>query len=264
MNFEFQSKAENELKNLIQSDKHSILLLGGQGCGKTYLATNCAKYIGTDNVVCVESNVTDLRDAIDTSYSVSDVVLIIIENLDESTNRSSYTLLKFLEEPRSNIYIIVTCRNIKNIPDTIVSRSEVVNIGHPTEQDIIKYGRNIDLVKYELMSKRSIWNIVRSFYDVDTLYNLDTAKLDYFDELSHGLNFKDTISNMLWSFMHYKDNSEIDLVLVIRYILYSCNSLHVKQFCIEALKDIQQSRISQFAIMSKFLFECKYGGGSTR
>lgn len=261
MNFKFQQSCISELETLLNNNKHSILLVGSAGCGKTYLAGQCSRILNTSNVVCVQSNVADLRNMIDTSYSVSDILLIIIENLDESTIRSSYTILKFLEEPRENIYIILTCRNIKNVPDTIISRSEVVNLGHPTESDIIQYAKNKDAGKFEIVSEKSIWGIVKSFLDVDMLYNMDIDKLSYFDELANNLNFKDTISNMLWSFMYYEDNSSIDISLVIRYILYRCDNTRIRKFCIQALKDIQSSRVSPFAIMSKFLFECKYGGG---
>lgn len=261
MKFQFQESTNNELKTLFYHNKHSILLVGSEGSGKTYLAGQCGKFINTVNIVSVQSNVTDIRTMIDTSYSVSDNILIIVENLDESTSKSAYTLLKFLEEPRENVYIIITCRNIRNIPDTIVSRSEVVNIGHPNQLDIVNYAKNRDEIKYNSISNKSIWKIVRSFSDVDKLYTLDSSKLDYFEEVSENLSFKDTISNMLWTFTHYKDNSDIELSLMIRYILYTCKDMNIQKFCIQTLQDIQQNRVSQFAIMSKFLFECKYGGG---
>lgn len=259
LKFNFQEHALDELQSAAISDIHSLLIEGSEGSGKTYLANEYGRMLSVQNVISIDPTVKDIREAIDKSFQTSDRIVLIFENLDTATNRSAYTLLKFLEEPRSNIYIVITCRNIKQVPSTILSRSQVITVGHPNYTELCEYSKYIDRYKFDILSHRDIWKVIKSFKDVDFIYQLPVDKISYLEDKVTNLQFKDTISTMIWELSHYPDNTDIDLSFMIRYILCSCKNSDIQYNCISALYSIQQSRISQFAILSKFLFECKYG-----
>jgi len=258
MNFKFQEDAYNQIDNLIESDVHTILLEGPKGSGKTYIANQFKNKSNVDALINVSCSVDELRSTMNESFDTDNNVLFVLENLDEVTVKSSYTLLKFIEEPRSNIFIIITCRNLYGVPDTILSRSSIVNLGHPNESDLISYCNNKDTVKSKELQTLKIWKIVNSFSDIDDILKLPLDKLKYFDNFELAI-FKDTVSNLIWQFSHYPDNTETNLDFVIRYMLCNTDNQHIKFNCIESLKALQKKRVSQFAILSKFLFECKYG-----
>lgn len=255
-----QQHVKEQLKLLSQSRCQNVLIQGLSGCGKTYLAKQYATMLGVEDCISVDPNVSDIRNAIIECTKLSYDVVVAVENLDNGVNKSAYTLLKFLEEPDKNVYIVITCRNIQDIPDTIVSRSIVVNVNHPTESDICRYAQNVDLNRYNSISSRKIWKIVHTLTDVDKLYSLSTKELDYIEsEFPKLLTFKDTISNLMWKLTHY-DDGEIDLNLVFRYIICNIHDRYIRNVALECARDINKNRLAAHAVLGKFLIEAKYGG----
>ena len=90
-----QSSALDELQNLADSDRHSVLIEGVAGSGKTYLAKQYAKFLSINDFVTVNATVNDIRKSIDTSYNLESKIVICIENLDTGVAGASHTLLKF-------------------------------------------------------------------------------------------------------------------------------------------------------------------------
>ena len=105
-----------------------------------------------------------------------------------------------------------------------------------------------------------MWKCVRSFADVDSVIHMPEDVLRYFKDLHKILNFKDTVSNTVWHLSHYPDNSDSDINIVLQYLL-STNlaDKHFTETCVSALTDLASKRISKNAVVSKFVFECKYG-----
>ena len=95
--------------------------MGPEGCGKSYLARQFAIKLGVDDFALVEPTVAGIREISDLCSEITTPIVICIENLDTGVVAASYTLLKFLEEPRKNVHVVVTARNIKHLPDTIPS-----------------------------------------------------------------------------------------------------------------------------------------------
>ena len=50
--------------------------------------------------------------------SIDTDVIICVENLDKGNPAAAQVLLKNLEEPSDHVYFVITCRNIKRVPDT--------------------------------------------------------------------------------------------------------------------------------------------------
>ena len=258
MNFVSQVSAIEQLDTLSKSRRQSILIEGVKGCGKSYLARMYATMLGVEEFVLVSPKVAELRETIDQSISSEADVVVCIENLDCGVVGASYTLLKFLEEPAPNIFVVITCRNMNLLPDTIMSRSAVVSVSHPLPQDIDQYAKSKDSTKYASLSSQPIWKCVRSYSDADIVLGLTPSNLSYFSGLNEVAQFNDSVSNIVWKLGHYEDNTETPVELVIRYIMDLVKKPTVVTAGVECITDLASSRFAQHAVLSKFAFTAKY------
>lgn len=259
MILKFQSDAITQLEELARHDSHSLLIEGASGCGKTYVAKEYTRLIHSSGCYSISPTVQSIRDTIDQMYNVSDKVVLCIENLDSGVISASHTLLKFLEEPRSNVYIVVTCRNRYKVPDTILSRSTVISMAYPTPADIEEYAQLVNQRNYDRLKNSLVWKGVMSLRDVDNLYKLTEEQIMYYDEITQLLSFKESVSNIVWRLQHYKDDSETDILFVMNYILKTTKNKGIQRKVIECVKDLSTSRIAAHAVLTKFVFDCKYG-----
>lgn len=258
MNLICQNASISELKKLSSYGRHSLLIEGPAGCGKSYLAKQYASYLNISDFQIVDPNVQSIKSAIEECYRLETPIVLCIENLDKGVPAASYALLKFLEEPSSNVYIVVTCRNINNVPDTIISRSAVVTVSPPIDKDIESFALNRDSDKFNELKSNLLWKCVRTFNDVDYVLTMTPQQLDYFEHLKSLCSFKDSVSTIMWQLGHYSDNSETPLELVIRYISELCNNQFIRLTGIKCIAELSNSRIASHAVLAKFAFDCKY------
>lgn len=258
MKFICQQSAIKELETLANNDRHSILIEGVEGCGKSYLAKMYADMIHISDFQIVSPTVAEIRSTVEESIGIENNVLFCIENLDLGVASAAYSLLKFLEEPAHNVYIVVTCRNMNRIPDTIISRSSCVSSGPPIDSDIIEYAVSQYPDVYSDVCKKTIWRCVRTFKDAETVLKMTSNQIEYYDKLKDMMSFKDTVSNIVWKLGHYEDNTETPIEIVIRYIIEQTRIPHIKKCGIDCIRDISQGRIAKHTVLTKFAFEVKY------
>lgn len=257
MNFQCQEQAIKNLQQVCEADRHSIVICGHPGSGKTQLVKDWAKMLNISDVAVVNPSVNELRTVIDTLSDNHAPAVMCIENLDEGVIQAAYPLLKFLEECPEYLYVAVTCTNIRSIPETILSRCIPIDVAMPTSSDLEQYATSINFENFHFIEEKKIWKCAKSFSDVKTILELDANKLAYFESLSDIIKFKDTVSSIAWKLQHYPDNSEAPVIIVIRYLMQLLDMNQIKP-CLECLDDLQSSRISTNAIISKLIFELKY------
>lgn len=257
MEFVSQKSALQQIQLLADQQRHSILLEGPTGSGKTYLSKQFMHMLHIEDFQVVLPKVQDIKDTICTCLQINTPVVICIENLDTGVAAASYALLKFLEEPADHVYIAVTCRNVQRVPDTIVSRSAVVTVAPPILSDIEQYAIHHNAAQYVSMKDNALWQCVRTLKDVDIVLSLTDEHLEYLLSLPSVLEKQEAINSQLWALQRYPDNAETPIELVIRYIM--CNSRNTiwrsAHSCIQQLSD---GRIAAHAVLAKFLFEYKY------
>lgn len=258
MNFICQKDSILQLDKLAQSKKHTVLIEGHAGCGKSYLAKQYSDMLGISDCVFVQPRVDEIRTCIDECLSYDYEVVICIENLDKGTPSASSALLKFVEEPLSRVYIVITCRDVQRIPDTIISRSSVVSVSPPTLEDVSQYAKHKDENRYNIISKRSIWAAIWSFQDVDTVYKLTDSDIDYIERFKDELEFRGTVIHYAWKMSHFEDNRTLPVEILIQYIISIAPTKHIRICAMECGKDIQRGVIGMSAALSKFIFDVKY------
>lgn len=259
MNLLCQQEALENIRLLSEHKQHGVLIVGDAGSGKTYVAKQYANLLGIKDFYIINPVMSDLKSMIDLCLGSENAVVLCIENLDHGVLQASYPLLKLIEDCPNHIYVVVTCCNYYSIPDTIPSRCALVTINPPTKSDLEQYILSqSDAETYTKLVGSRLWGCIRGLKDIDTILKFSNEELKYFDNLGNLLPFKDSISSISWKLQHYEDNSETPIVFVIRYLMGLLNTPHGKQSCIECLNDLAENRISQNAIISKFVMENKY------
>lgn len=258
MEFINQKEAILELCRYAESDKHTILISGVSGSGKSYLAMQYAKLLKIDDSVFVEPKVNNLKDGIAQCISNNKPVVFCIENLDAGVLAASYSILKFIEEPLSNIYIVITCRNIKQIPDTILSRSCTISLSPPTRYDIDLYAKKKDLLLYSRLYEKDIWECIHSFKEVDELYQYSSDDIDYIENIVSKISSGSNVSSIVWSIQKLPSGKDSPIHIVLKHIANLDKRNHIKRCCIECLNDIDSNSISKNAAISKFILNYKY------
>lgn len=247
------------LTEFASKDKHSLVIEGPNGCGKTYLAKMYASLLGFSDVVEVAPKVNDIKDAFEQFQQVDNKVLIVIENLDSGVLSCAYILLKFMEEPSDNLYVVVTCRNKENVPDTILSRSMTVSVGMPTKDDVCNYAKSRYMESYKHLRKRTLWKCVQSFSDVDEVCNYTDEQVQYFSNWSTVSMFTGPVNNLSWKLGHFPDGSEISSNMLIKYIMISnMDNFHVVKCCTDCMNKIDSKRIAKYLVLTKLAFDLKY------
>lgn len=84
------------------------------------------KVIETDTMMLKKEMIVELQDYFNTKKLYANKRVYLIKNCEKMNVAASNTLLKFLEEPESDIIAILTTDNINQVIDTIKSRCQVI------------------------------------------------------------------------------------------------------------------------------------------
>ena len=259
MDFKNQQEALQDLQKYAENNRQAILISGPEGCGKSYLAKQYGKLLGISDFQIVETKIANVRETMDSCYQITNPVVLCIENLDLGVSGVSYTLLKFIEEPKQNIYIVITCRNIRQIPDTIVSRCVTINVppiiaSDLTEYANAKFSEELKLVKLDPI----LWQCIKSVTDMRTLSKLTPEQISYFKEICGFICDNMSVTNIIWKLQYFPDKTPTPINIVVRYLMYSNSAW--QRSCIDCLNTIAFGRLGVHAAMAKLVFELKYSG----
>lgn len=255
MQLNCQRDAIKQLQDCAQNQRHSICIEGPAGSGKTYLAQMYGHFLQIPDFMKVPADVNAVREFVDSCYRINTPVVICIENLDTGSSAAAYALLKVLEEPRENIYIVVTCESLLNIPDTIVSRSVCVTVGVPVGTDMDEF---IQSLPTTIALDNPLRGSFRSFKEVKQAADLTSEQVGYIAKLSSIFNSSECISDMMWKLGHFADNKETPIQLVLSYLIRVAPDNYSRKCIMRAAASLNQSRLPAHVVLAKMLIELKY------
>ena len=159
--------------------------------------------------------------------------IYIINKIENATTEAVNSLLKFLEEPTSDIYAIITTANINNVLSTIVSRCMNLRLKKATKHQLVveatkknipledalilsSFNGSIDSIieTYENSSYLSIKDVLIEFLEQikeenDLLYFSQIEIHDVIKDKNDFLMFLELLELSFLDIMNYKNNKDI-------------------------------------------------------
>jgi replication-associated recombination protein RarA len=229
-----QQNVLNQIDNLIEKGFPRFVIITGQkGQGKTEIA----KYIynklenkymikGYSNcqMIQIGIKIDEIRNMIDMAYKQTEPVIYLIQNADKMSIGAKNSLLKVIEEPPNNAYIIMELQQIQNTLETIKSRCQEIKLENYDEEDIqemiLKLHNNVSSEDTRLISKiaQNNYQITKLLeYGVKDFYNYVAKVFDNIYKVQSANSFK--ISEKL----NLKDDEEgYDLEIFWNMYIFRC------------------------------------------
>lgn len=134
-----QKKVLRYIDNLIKKGfPRFIIITGTKGQGKTELAIEISKKLKIP--FCnIETKIDDIREMIEMAYKQTERIIYLIQNADKMSLNAKNSLLKLVEEPPQQAYIIMELQQIENTLDTIKSRCQEIKMDSYELKDIEKF-----------------------------------------------------------------------------------------------------------------------------
>jgi len=171
------NQTKSTLLNSYQTQKlhHAILLHGKKGIGKASFAAEIAKEIlGKSalypDLLLIEKEVEKKEITVDKirkiadfsnqTSAISDDKFILIDSACELNKAASNALLKILEEPRPNNFLILISHNLNRVLPTIRSRCQIVKIPDLSLRDFseILHQNNLQFLPKDLQFLSEIFD----------------------------------------------------------------------------------------------------------
>ncbi|MDK2819409.1 MAG: hypothetical protein KFW07_01090 [Mycoplasmataceae bacterium] len=124
------------------------------------------------NLISKESIVSTLKEVSNTSLVNNKKKILIIKDVHLGNNSSLNSLLKFIEEPPKNTYIIMTTNRIDFLISTIKSRAQNIMIKRPATNEIIK-----DFIKLGIKEKY-IRLFANTYPNIEKINEIDLLKFE--------------------------------------------------------------------------------------
>jgi DNA polymerase III delta prime subunit len=169
---------ERNLAKFMSSPGHALLIVGSAGTGKLSIAQNIAKVLlglsdktdlvnnpslkllsPVNNVIAIDA-IRELRAflSLKTIGSRSIKRVIVIEDANLMSGEAQNAILKVLEEPPEDTVIILTAVSDKQMPKTVVSRVQKINIVRPSLNETMAFFKKAGFSEDEITKNYLISN----------------------------------------------------------------------------------------------------------
>ena len=181
-----QTNLLKQIDKLIEENKFPrfSIVTGQKGQGKTEVI----KYISNKlNIPVIFYNISidDIRTMIELAYKCTQKMIFVIKNGDNMSINAQNSLLKVIEEPPYNCYIVLELNDINNTLETIRSRCQEFKMENYTQKEIDYMIDNITLIKgypMTLQEKSILDNIAKNYYQIELLIKYGIEKFYQFVE----------------------------------------------------------------------------------
>ena len=183
------------------------------------------RHIYPDGMWIKKEQLQDLQQDFNQTAVLSKKRIYIIHNAEKMNSSSANSILKFLEEPESNIIAILTTDNIHMLMDTIVSRCQIItlnrnmNISEKKLQEKVKLNIEINEEINELTEEEINEKIGQAIKFLELFENNKINTVLYTQKEFHNhfqtknlLVFALEIMNLFYlDAIRYKTNKQIDI-----------------------------------------------------
>lgn len=250
----------NLLKKLnsytIDNFPHSSLILGEEGSGKHTLSMYIKDNILKLPLLDITENISD--EYIDMIYRNPNPSIYLI-NMSKMMEKEQNILLKFIEEPLQNAFIILLCENVNNLLNTIYNRCVVFEMELYKKDELSQFissHQDKDLILSVLRTPGKILNTNLS--NIRAIYDLCDKMVD---KLSIA-NFSNTLT--ISSKINYKDEyNKFDINIFFDMLIYTLYNKYLNEnnkkildmylLTVNARKKLLDKRVNKELFVQNFL-----------
>lgn len=119
-----------------------------------------------------------------TAFETKGIMIYIVNQVENMRVEAVNSMLKFLEEPESEIYAFLTTNNVNNIPPTIVSRCQVLPLISMPRDKVIRDAQGLLVEQDDAELLSYFYNDGELIYD----FLMDEEESDNYKEAKKALN----------------------------------------------------------------------------
>lgn len=141
-----QDNLRRSLEHLVTQDSlpRFLIFVGEEGSGKRTLYKHLMGFYHNANDVLVGTGIDDVRSVINSAYKVKNKTFYFIPEADNMSNAAKNALLKLVEEPPNNVYIVMTLLDKYNTLETIRSRACIFDMENYTASQLTEFYDSIE------------------------------------------------------------------------------------------------------------------------
>lgn len=124
-----------------------IIIEGAEGSGRLSFSKIIMKMLNATGII-VGNSIADVRTTIENCYQNVNKTVYIFRDCDDMSVQAKNALLKVVEEPPNNCYIIMTCTDLNNILTTLKSRASILKMEPYTEEQLLELNDDREIIKY--------------------------------------------------------------------------------------------------------------------
>lgn len=222
-----QEKLLNKIDNLtLDSLPHSIILLGDIGSGKNMICDYMSKKFNL-TLLDITNNLN--QEYLDELMLRVEPYLYKIEASDVSI-KDENTILKFIEEPLKNSYIVICCDNKAQLIQTVLNRCQIWQLEKYSREQLKTLSNNnliLDIaktpgqvIKLNNIDINSIMELANKIFDM-----MDAASYPNALSLAEKIAFKD-------------EQDKYDFNVFIDVLVYVCSKKIMQEIDNEKLKKL--------------------------
>lgn len=232
-----QKQVLKQIDNLIEKGFPRFVVITGQrGQGKTELANyifhKLDEYYSTpepDNrggiyMLEIGIKIDEIREMIEMAYKQTEPIIYLIQNADKMSINAQNSLLKLVEEPPQQAFIIMELQQIENTLETIKSRCQEIKIEQYNEKDIQEMINKINPV-LDATERRMISKVAQNYYQIEMLVRYGIRPFyDYVDKVYNNIyKVQSANSFKIAEKLDLKDTGEgYDLEMFWNMYIYRC------------------------------------------
>lgn len=209
-----QERLINQINNFnINNFPKSSILNGEQGCGKHTLIKYIESHLNLTSIYLNEIN----KDIIDSIYLSPNPYIYVIDG-DSLTIKQQNIILKTIEEPLKNSFLIILNENISNLLPTIIDRCYVFNFDFYDDIMLKQF------IPPQYTEQLSLLNILRTPGKLINISNINFNDYNNFSIKMISKLREASLANALTisdKFNYKEDYNKFEIPLMIDLLLYN-------------------------------------------
>lgn len=171
-----------------------------------------------NNKTILVDDVKDLIESVNLTPIESNIKVYIFNNFSSANQQSQNKLLKILEEPPQNTYIILNVTNINKVLPTIISRCKKITLKKLSMQELLS---GVDLINLTPENQNTVLNLANGNLTKLINYSSNPEFLQVYQDAHYMLtNLKDSKQLLKYSVKFNKSKKTFEYLLEVLEVIF--------------------------------------------